>query len=96
VSVFAESMLIVPPEELSVIPLAVSSVNDSVAVNVPPANEIDAAVVDPGTAPRDRSCGIDTVPAEIVVDPAYVLVPVRRNVPLEILVRFPAPSITPS
>src|SRR5262245_47244361 len=49
----------------------------------------------PELLPRLLSAETATVPALIVVPPEYVLVPDRVIVPLPILVRPPAPEITP-
>ena len=56
------------------------SVKSAEECNVPPFNVKCPAVAEPGAAPNPLSALILIVPALIVVDPEYVLVPERVNV----------------
>jgi hypothetical protein len=70
--------------------------NEPDAANVPPSKVIDATVTEPGAVPRFASEDTDNVPAEIVVVPVYVFVPLNTNVPEPVFVTFSdAPVMTP-
>ena len=69
--------------------------NVSVAANVPPFSVIDAAVVEPGTAPMFKSVDIDSEPPVIVVPPEFVFVADNVNVPAPDLVMPTDPETTP-
>ena len=53
------------------------------------------AVGEAGAVPRAESAAMDSVPALIVVAPAYVLTPARTTVPAPALVSAPEPAMTP-
>ena len=70
VKVLPDATVNVASDVPSVIPRAVSRVNDSDTERVPPLIEIAAAVKLAGTAPRLRSDEIEIVPLRIVVAPS--------------------------
>ena len=90
------------PGIVSVVDVSTSNVPDPVRVTprlalneilpfvfkVPPLKIILPASNEPGVAPRLFAAVTDTVPAAIVVDPVYVLVPDRAKVPAPVLVIF--------
>ena len=76
-------------------PLFELSVKSAEECKVPPFNVKCPAVADPGADPKPLSALILIVPALIVVDPEYVLVPDKVKVPEPAFAKLPDPLITP-